>query len=257
VPDFELIASTLRGGLAIDEIRFEVEGAAPASGYLLGRRNEGPQPVVLAVHHERGDKATLLPDLENLAGRGFLCLSIDSPVTRRASAARDPLAAFTSQFAIARAGLSILQEIDDAIAQRTSLLGRGIGGEVAAHLAAHTGRAQVVVAVDALPDRSAFVEHSSHALAAGMRLFHDAAEVAHQVDELRPRRLLGQLEQAPGTHWLLQVATDDDRFSEQDRSAMALSIPRTVRVEHIALGHDLWTVKARRARVEFISKLCG
>lgn len=257
MPDFDLIASLMRGGIAIDEIEFEVQSAPPATGYLLGRRTDGPQPIVIALHHERGDKATLLPDLEHLIGRGFLCLSVDSPITRRASAARDPLAAFTSQFAIALAALNVMQDADNVVADRTALLGRGIGGEVAAHLAAHTQRAQVVVAADALPDRSAFVQHSAHPLAADMRLFHDRDEVTQQVAELLPRRLLDQLEHATDVHWLLQVAEDDDRFSDEDRAAMSLSIPRTVRVEHIAHGHDLWSQQARRSRVQFITKLCS
>ena len=257
MPDFALIASTLRGGVAIDEIEFDVEGFPPATGYLLGDRNGEPQPLAIALHHERGDKATLLPDLEHLAGRGFVCLGIDSPMTRRATAARDPLTAFNSQFSIALQALNIMQEREHVIAGRTALVGRGIGGEVAALLAAHTGRAQVVVAANALPDRSTFVQDSTHPLAAGMRLFHDADEVAQQVTELRSRRLLDQLDRASNTHWLLQVADDDDRFSEQDRTALALSIPRTVRVDHVAVGHDLWALQARRARVDFISKLCG
>lgn len=257
VADFELIGSTTRSGIAVDEIRFDVAGAPAASGYLLGRHTEGPQPIVIALHDERGDKATLLPDLEHLAARGFLCLSIDSPVTRRAVAARDPLAAFTSQFWVAVTALNLLQADPDADERRSAFLGRGIGGEVAASVAAHTGRVQVVAAAAALPQRSHFIEQSPHALAAGLRLFHDDESLAEQVDGLLPNRLVKQLEAATTTHWLLQIADDDDRLSDEDHALLSLSIPRTVRVEHVAHARDLWALQARRARIDFITQMCG
>ena len=255
--DFELIASTTRSGIAVDQIEFDVAGAPPASGYLLGRRSDGDQPLVIGLHDARGDKATLLPDLEHLAARGFLCLSVDSPVTRRASAARDPLAAFSSQFGIAIAALNLLQDDPGAQQHRSAFLGRGLGGEVAASVAARTGRVQVVAAVSALPDRSSFVDRSSHPLAAGLRLFHDDESIAEQVEGLRPNRLVSQLEVATNTHWLLQVADDDDRLSDEDHALLSLSIPRTVRVEHIAHARDLWAPQARRSRIDCISRMCS
>ncbi len=255
--DFDLIASTTRSGIAVDQIEFDVAGAPRASGYLLGRHHNGEQPLVIGLHDARGDKATLLPDLEHLAARGFLCLSIDSPVTRRASASRDPLAAFTSQFEIALAALTLLQGDPDAQQHRSAFLGRGMGGEVAASVAAHTGRVQVVAAVSSLPDRSSFVDRSPHPLAAGLRLFHDDVSIAEQVEGLRSNRLVTQLEVATNTHWLLQVGDDDDRLSNEDHALLSLSIPRTVRVEHVAHARDLWAPQARRARVNFITRMCG
>ncbi len=254
---FDLISSTTRAGVSVDEVDLTAAGSPSATGYLLGRSNDGPQPLVVALHDERGDKATLLPDLETLAARGFLCLSIDSPVTRRASASRDPLAAFTSQFEVAVAALQLLQADPTVQPDRVALIGRGIGGEVAASVAAHTGQVRVVVAIAPLPDRSEFVRQSTHPLAAGLRQFHDGDAAAGQVTGLRPRRLVAQLEAAAGTHWLLQVADDDDRFSDKDHATMSLGIPRTVRVNHVAHTHDLGTRQARRTRVDFISQLCG
>ena len=255
--DFELIASTTRSGIAVDEVSFNVADTPGAIGYLLGRRNDGPQPVVIGLHDDRGDKASLLHDLEHLAARGFLCLSIDSPVTRRASAARDPLTAFDSQFSIALTALKLLRNDPDVEPHHAALLGRGLGGEVAAHIAAHTGDIQVVVATAALPDRSSFIAHSSHPLAAGLRLFLDDASIAAQVDGLHPKRLIHQLETARDTHWLLQVPDDDDRISDQDHANLSLTIPRTVRVEHIAHARDLSGRQARRTRLDFISRMCG
>lgn len=257
MPDFELIGSTTRAGVAVDEIQFDVAAAPAASAYLLGRHNEGPQPVVIALHDERGDKATLLPDLEHLAARGFLCLSVDSPVTRRAAAARDQLAAFDNQFWIAVTALNLLQRDPDAHEHRVAFLGRGIGGEVAAAVAAHTGRVQGVVAVAPLPNRSSFIDQSAHPLAAGLRLFHDQDSLASQVEGLRPHRLVKQLEAPTDTHWLVQLADDDDRLGDQDHAALSLSIPRTVRVEHVAHAHDLWSSQVRRARIDFLTQMCG
>lgn len=255
--DFELIASTTRNGTTVDEVAFGTADALDATGYLLGRNNDGPQPVVIALHDARGDKASMLPDLEHLAALGFLCLSIDSPVTRRASAARDPLTAFESQFSIALTALNLLQGDPDVHQHRAALVGRGLGGEVAAHLAAHTGRIQAAVAIASLPDRGSFVESSAHPLAAGLRLFLDDESIAGQVNGLHPKRLIHQLEIARDTHWLLQIADDDDRISDQDHATLSLTIPRTVRVEHVAHARDLSARQARRTRVDFLSRMCG
>ncbi len=255
--DFDLISSTTRGGIAVDQVEFAVDDASSATGYLLGRDNDGPQPIVVALHDERGDKATLLPDLEYLAARGFLCLSIDSPVTRRACAARDPLAAFTNQLEIGGAALRLLQADAGSHPERVALIGRGIGGEVAATLAAEATKVRVVVAVAPLPDRSAFVAASAHPLAAGLRQFHDGDMVGETVAGLRPHRLVDQLHAAVGTHWLLQVADDDNRYSDEDHATLSLAIPRTVRVDRVAHSHALSSRQARRTRVDFISNLCG
>lgn len=254
---FDLISSTTRGGISVDAVELIASGAQSATGYLLGRHNEGPQPIVIALHDERGDKATLLPDLEHLATRGFLCLSIDSPVTRRAAASRDPLTAFTSQFDIAVTALQQLQADPQVHPHRVALIGRGIGGEVAASLATHTGEVRVVVAIAPLPDRSEFVRQSTHPLAAGLRQFHDEDRIADQVAGLQRRRLVAQLEAAADTNWLLQVADDDDRYSDEDHATMSLAIPRTVRVSHFAHTHDLNSRQARRKRVDFVSQFCG
>lgn len=234
---------------------------------MLGRHHDSvgshasqptvPQPIVIALHDERGDKATLLPDLAHLASRGFLCLSFDSPVTRRASAARDPLVAFDSQFEIALTALNLLHGDPDAHHPRTAFIGRGLGGEVASSVAAQTLRAQAVVAIASLPDRSDFVCRSTHPLAAGLRQFHDDDAVARQVAGLHPKRLVKQLETASRTSWMLQVADDDDRLSDEDRATLSLGIPRSVRVDRVAHARDLLSVQARRRRVDFITRLCG
>lgn len=255
--DFELIGSTTRSGIAVDEVEFDVAGGPAASGYLLGMNHEdGPQPVVIGLHDERGDKASLLPDLAHLAARGFLCLSVDGPITRRAAAARDPLGAFMSQFRIAVTALNLLQDQSDHTHRpRAAFLGRGLGGEVAASVAALTGHVQAVVAVASLPDRSSFFARSPHPLAAGLRLFHDDESISKQVEGLREHRLVKQLEAAPSTRWLLQVADDDDRLSDEDQALFSLSIPRTVRVKHVAHGTDLSTPQTRRARVDFVTEM--
>lgn len=255
--EFERISSTVRGGVTVDEVEIQVPDAPPTTGYLVGQRHDQPQPLVVALHDERGDKATLLPDLEHLAARGFLCLSVDSPITRRASAERDPLSAFDSLRAITNATLVTALSDPNVQSNRVALLGRGMGGEVAASVARLLDEVRVVVAMASLPDRSEFMRASAHPLAAGLRQFNDDDEVERQVRELHERRLVGQLEAAADTHWLLQVPEDDDRFSDADHATMSLSIPRTVRVDYVAHTRDLSSVKARRNRVDFISNLCG
>jgi len=256
VTAFDVISTTTRGGIDVEEIAIAGGGGAVGTGYLLGRSNDEQQPIVVALHHERGDKATLLPDLEHLAARGFLCLSVDSPVTRRASSARDWLEAFDSELELAVAALDLLQHDPDAQRSHTALLGRGIGGEVAAAVAATTGRAQVVVAIAPLPDRSEFVRSSPHPLAAGLRQFHDEDRVTAQVAGLKPLRLVDQLDAGTDTNWLVQVADDDDRLSDQDHATLSLAIPRVVRVHHVTSAADLGARQARRTRIDFITRLC-
>lgn len=254
---FDIIDTTLRAGNTVDQVEFEVTGAPPAIGYMLGRQRGESQPVAIALHDERGDKATLLPDLEVLAARGFLCLSIDSPQTRRAMSERDPLSAFDAYFRIALAALNLLQGDPDTLEHQVAMIGRGIGGEAAAAIAAHTGRCQVVVAIASLPDRSSFIEHSSHPLAAGLRQFHSAENLRRQIDGLARNALIRQLDTAPDTQWLLQIATDDDRLSDTDRQVLTMSIPRSARVRTHQTMSDLAGTEARRERLDFVTSLCG
>jgi pimeloyl-ACP methyl ester carboxylesterase len=170
---------------------------------------------------------------------------------------RDPLGAFNAHFRIALAGLNLLQGDPDTLDHQVAIVGRGIGGEVAAAVATHTGRCQVVVAVASLPDRSRFIEHSPHPLAAGLRQFHSAENLRRQIDGLAPRALIRQLDVGQSTQWLLQIAGDDDRLSDTDRQVLTMSIPRTVRVRTHQTMRDLAGNEARRERLDFVTNLCG
>ena len=253
---FDVIASTMRDGVAVDTIEFAIEGAPPATAYLLGDDPGRLQPVVIGLHDERGDKATLLSELGILAKKGFLCLTVDSPGTRLGVADRDPLDAFESMLAIGVEGLRLLQSQPEVLEGSVALIGRGIGGEVAGRMAAVNQRVRVVVSVGALPKRSEFVAMSNHALAGGIRHFRGEAETARMVDGLAQHDLVAQLAATPDTSWLMQLADDDDRLSDNDRTTLALSIPRTVRVAWHHSVDELRQTQARRERLDFITHLC-
>lgn len=254
---FDVIASTVRDGVTIDAIEFAIDGAPPATAYLLGNARGVVQPLAVAFHDERGDKATMLDDLKILASRGFLCLSIDSPGTRLGVIDRDPLAAFRTMLAIGTTAVALLQDQPDVREDSVALIGRGMGGEVAARVAALGEGIRVVVAIGALPRRSEFVAESGHALAVGLRHFHDPETTAHFVSQLSPHDLVGQLDASPDTSWLLQLADDDDRLSGEDRKALTLSIPRAVRVAAHPSMAALRDPRARRERLDFVTLLCG
>lgn len=253
---FDLIDSTTRSGVIVDEVEFEVHGAPPATGYLLGRDPNQAQSVVLALHDERGDKASLLPDLERLAGKGFLCLSVDSPMTRQAAKDRDPASAFEHQFSIATAAIDLLLDHAEISNHRVAVIGRDLGAEVAACLAAGHPSIEVGVAIGGLLDRSRFIRESDHPLAAGIRVLNDPADRDRIISKLGSRRLRDQLDGTPATHWLVQIADDDDRVTDDDRSYLQLRAPHTVSVESYRNRSDFATSRAAHHRIDFISRLC-
>ena len=77
--EFHITASTIRNGVTVDEIEFDVAGHGTAEGYLVhdGRAGE-VRPVAVAVHGENGDRSSLLPDLKALAAKGVMGVAIDS-----------------------------------------------------------------------------------------------------------------------------------------------------------------------------------
>lgn len=76
------------------------------------------------------------------------------------------------------------------------------------------------------------------------------------VQALRPRDLMDQFTEAALSHWLVQQADDDDRVDDDDRESMALRIPHTVRVRRHATSADLVATRARRERIDFLSRVC-
>ena len=254
--DFDVIATTVRRGLAVDLVEFAVEDAPPATAYRLGDAPGRPQPVVVAFHDERGDKATLLPELEILASRGFVCLGLDSPITRRAMADRDHLQAFEALLAIGRAATRHIQAEAKILEGSVAVIGRGIGGEVAARVAALSDGIRVAAAIGPLPRRSEFVAASAHPLAVGFRHFHDAATTDRIAAGLSTHDLLPALNAAPETSWLVQIADDDDRIDDTSRQALVLSTPRVIRISPYRTTEDLRTGRARRERLDFITDLC-
>ena len=254
---FDIIDSTTRAGVRVDEVEFEVPDAPPATAYVLGRLPAESQPVVVGLHHGRGNKSALLRDMEHLSARGFLSVSLDSPGTRHAMANRDPLGAFEQYFSIAATALNLLQGDPDIVDHRVGLVGRGIGGEVAAALAAHSNRCRVVVAYNSLLQRSRFVAESPHPIPAGLRWAHTPEHVQAMTAGLGPRDLSAQLQVATDTHWMLQVADDDDRLDTTDRELLSMGIPHAVRVRHHRAMLDLVANPARLERIDFISHLLG
>lgn len=252
---FEVTATTIRDGVTVDDVEFEVPGQAPAHGYLVRGTTGEADRSAIAMHGEHGDRASLLPDLIALAANGFTALSIDSPATRAAIRDRDLLTAFTSELAIARAGLGALNADPLVHPDRFAAFGRGIGAEVAGHLAATSAGCRVVVAAGALPHRSTFLRTSDHPLAAGFRLRMTPEQLAAQADGLAPFDLVDQMGGTDVT-WMLQVADADDRLSAEDLRELAISIPGGIHVSHVDEWADLGRPAARRERVEFITRLC-
>lgn len=254
---FDVIASTVRAGLSVDEVAFDVPNAAPATAYLLGRQPHRTQSVVIALHDERGDKSTLLPELEILASRGFLCLAIDSPASRLSFTDRNPGAAFAHQYASASAAIDLLSADVRSSHRRVAVLGRSLGGEVAGALAQTHDHVNVVVAIDPMLNRCQFVTESDHPIAAGIRQFHTPAALATIIDQLNDSQLQTLFEKVDSTHWLVQLSADDDRLDDHDWSYLATDAPPTVRVDRHETRRKLISERARRTRVDFINQLCG
>lgn len=252
---YDLIASTVRSGRTVDEIEFVVPSAPPATAYLLGRQTRRTRGAVLALHPERGDKSTMLADLSVLADRGVLCMSIDSPTTRHLSAQRDPLGAFEAQLEIATAAFHLIAQIEDVHAHAIAVMGREMGGEVAARLAAQSQAVQAVIATAPLPTRSAFCESSAHGTAAGVRAHHDADELVELIEGLRQHDFIHQIAAATATHWLVQVAADDDRLVPADREHLQTQLPRIVKIATHEATSALNGPRGNYERTQFLQRL--
>lgn len=152
--------------------------------------------------------------------------------------------------------LNLLQGDPEILDHRVGIVGRGIGGEVGAHLAANTARVEAVAAYNPLFARSDFLATSNHPLAEGLRRAV-ADDLDAMVTTLATRDLGRQLEVSNETHWMVQVGNDDDRISERDWGRLTMEIPRAVRLRRHRSMADVVANPGRRERVEFISELCG
>ena len=255
MPELQITATTIRNGITVDEIEFEVAGGT-AEGYLVHDGRAGDvRPVAVAIHGENGDRSSLLPDLKALAGKGVLGLAIDSPEARAAIADRDHLAAFDALAVRGAAAIHAVTARDDAADGHLALLGRGLGGEVAGHLAARTAACRVVVAAGSLLDRAAFLRESPHGIAAGFRLRVDPEAADRQLEGLAPKSLLASMRAGTDALWQLQVADDDDRFDDEANRQLAFEIPSAVHIAHHATWSDLGRGAARQERVDLIRRL--
>lgn len=255
---FDLIATTVRSGRAVDEVEFEVPGSAPATAYIVGDASRRPRGAVLAMHGVNGTKADLLPDLARLSDHGMLGVAIDCPAARRLHADRTPAAALQAQLMSAQRAFAIVNTREDVLEHRIGLIGHDIGGETAVRLAATVDHIRAAIASRPLPKRSAFVASSEHALAAGVRRsLAGEADLSRLTTDLEAFDVVAQLNASPGTHWLIQAAEDDDRLSADDAAILATRIPRTVRVSTHQRRSDISGRGGRSERVDFLAHLCG
>ena len=254
--EFHITASTIRNGVTVDEIEFDVAGHGTAEGYLVhdGRAGE-VRPVAVAVHGENGDRSSLLPDLKALAAKGVMGVAIDSPAARAAISDRDHLAAFDALALTGAAAVHAITARSDAADGHLAILGRGIGGEVAGHLAARTAACRVVIAAGSLLDRAAFLRESSHGIAAGFRLRVDDDAAEAQIAGLAPKSLVASMQAGSDSLWQLQVADDDGRFDDEAERQLSFDIPSAVRITHHDSWADLGRGAASQERVELIRRL--
>ncbi len=254
--ELNITASTLRNGIAVDEVAFEVVGHGTAQGYLVHDGRAGDvRPVVVAVHEENGDRSSLLPDLKALAAKGVMGIAIDCPEAREAIGARDHLRAFDALAVTTAAAIHAITGRADAADGHLALLGRGMGGEVAGHLGSRTPGCRVVVAAGSLLDRAAFLRDSPHGIAAGFRLRVDPDQADAQIDGLASKSLAAALRVGADATWQLQVADDDARVDSETERELAFGIPNAVRITRHNTSADLGRGAARQERVELIRRL--
>ena len=254
--ELNITATTIRNGITVDEVEFEVAGHGTAEGYLVHDGRAGDvRPVAVAVHGENGDRTSLLPDLKALAAKGVMGLAIDSPAARDAITRRDHLQAFDALALTTAAGIHAVTSRDDAADGHLAILGRGLGGEVAGHVAVRTAACRVVVAAGSLLDRAAFLRDSPHGIAAGFRLRVDAGDAAAQIEGLSSKSLAAALRAGSDAMWQLQIAADDDRVDDDAVRELTFEIPSAVRVTQHETWADLGRGAARQERVELIRRL--
>lgn len=251
---YDVLATTIRSGLAIDEIEFVVPGQQPSTGYFVRHRPGTANRAVLALHDQRGDKAALLPEVRALGERGFWALSIDCPTARDAMRRRDAVGALAAMRSAGQIALSLLDAKPDITGHRIAICGHGLGGEAAGSLTALTPGVRVVVTTGSLLHRGAFLREADHPLAAGARLH--LGESAHaQAAVLDRDDLASTMHATSERHWLVQVADDDDRYTDEDRRELAFGVPASARISEYPSTAALQQRGALRERVDFIDEM--
>lgn len=249
MPVVDLRATTIRNGTRIDDIEIAVAGIPPITAYLTGHEGTSPRPGLIAVHGERDDRATHLPEMVRLGATNIACISIDGESARAACRGRDHLTAHTHLAAAASAAIDVLESLDIVAAGRIGAIGWDIGGEALASVA---HRLRAIAAIGVIPRRSQFLAEADHPLAAGFRLFHGDDIVNSQTAALGPLDIeTAVAASADDTHWLIQRNGHDDRSSDDDWQTLSQRVPMSVRVTHRALS----TRESADERRDFLTRL--
>lgn len=278
---FTVVKSAARASRVIADVSFHIDAQHQAFGYLicncdpLSKAGSKPRPTVLALHDERGDRSTLLKDLEVLVDNGFLCLAIDSPITRRAISGRDPFAAASGMEKIAAVAhralraLPLAQNSTNPYPRRSlaAVIGRGLGGAVAAKLACESSEIDYVIAMSTLPNYSEFLADSTHPIAAGFRQYLGPDTTKQVLNDLKAFDLVGLLQNQNSDdqsttdskpihsrpiHWMIQTSIDDDRLGVAARGLLNSGLPYQVRVSTLRDIEDLRLGRGQRERIKFL-----
>ena len=252
---YDVLATTVRNGLTIDEIEFVVDDQQPSTGYVVRQRDGLTRRGVLALHDERSDKAALLPELTALGNLGFVAMSIDCAPARDAIRRRDLLGASVALQNAGQRALDLLSEEPEVNEQQLAVVGHGLGGEIAAALAVMAPGVRAIVAVGPLLHRGAFVRASTHPLTAGMALHLGEHATSAQANGLDAFDLSHQMHETSDRQWLVQLADDDDRLSDDDRHEFTLGIPPTIRVCDYQTRSALHAPDALGERVNFVDEM--
>jgi len=252
---YDVLTTTVRRGLTVDEIEFALPDQQPSTGYLVRQYPGVVRRAVLALHDERTDKAALLPELMALGALGFVAMSVDCPASRDAMRQRDALGATRTMHAAGQRALALLGDEPDVGPHRMAIVGHGLGGEIAGSLAEATSGVRTVVAVSPLLHRGRFVRDADHPLAAGARLHLGDTAVDAQADGLIAFDLGEHMHETRERHWLVQLADDDDRYTAEDRREFSFGVPASARVSDYPTRVSLHAPAGLHERVSFLDAM--
>lgn len=217
-PAVTVTGTTRRSGHVVEAVEYDGWNGATVTGYRIGQNASSYlNPALVAVHHARGNRATLLNDALLFAELGFVVMLVELPSARPAA---HQLSFDTSTGSGFRAEwmqlLGDLRRTIDMVAAdptvdryRISYLGRGEGGMVAGALTVADDRIRAAVTIASAPQFSAVVGESDDPRWSLFRSRHGAETVRQVVHAMSPLDLVTCARDSTTTHWLHQYGSGD------------------------------------------------
>ena len=240
----EYLESDSRG---VTEFRF----FSPMGGMVTGRAvlagDSSKRPLVIFLQPAERHVDRQLDEALHVAEQGFAIAVLDSPTARpepwRAEedhAAKNHNRDILRQYVVdVRRFIDLIFDDPRIHNERISIVGKNMGGGVAAILSDVEHRAGCFVIQAAIPELGKFWVHADHPVAAGVRAKIDSARLTEHAEETAVTDALNHVGARPDKSVLYQWGRHDDWLTEEQAEAMVAQTTGDVSSLWYAEGHNL------------------